>query len=318
MPINEGVKIGIIIPVFNDWDCLELLLSQISRELGNNICASVFIVNDCSTEDKPMPDTISSKFDNLFIINLSRNIGHQKAIAIGLCYVADHHECDAVIVMDADGEDKPEDLKVLIDAYLEDKNKIVFATRNKRQEKTHFILLYFIYKFIFSLLVGKNISFGNFCIIPFKILSKLVHVSEIWNHFSGGIIRSKLLYTSVPINRGKRLIGESKMNLISLIIHGISSYTVHLDIVVVRMLILSGLIILAAILSGIVVSSLRFFTDLAIPGWATYTVLGFGIIILLAFFIIVNLALTTLYYRTQRLFIPALHYKDYILNVDKA
>lgn len=305
----EKLKINIVIPVFNDWDCLKILVENIHRELSENIDFRIFAINDCSTII--FPQEAFSKFTNFTVVHLSRNMGHQKAICIGLSYVAEKEVGDAVIVMDSDGEDRPQDLVQLIETFSQE-NKIVFAKRNKRQESRTFRFFYHIYKYSFLLLVGKEISFGNYCIIPYKSLSVLVHVSEIWNHFSGGVIRSKLPYTSIPLDRGKRFMGTSKMNFVSLVIHGISSYTVYLEVVVVRLLILLGILIGISILSSITVVSLRLFTNLAIPGWATYTMLGLILIILQAFFVMLHLAMTVLHYRTQRLFIPAIHYKDYI------
>jgi len=307
------MNVNILIPVYNDWDCLELLLKKIYNELKNELNFSVFVVNDCSTID--FPQEIFSRYNNLKLINLTRNIGHQKAIAVGLSFIAENEKSDTVIVMDADGEDRPEDLKLLIKTS-ESKSKIVFAKRKKRQTTIAFKIFYRLYRLSFFILVGKSISFGNYCAIPFQTLKKLVHVSEIWNHFSGGIVRSGLAYDSIPIDRGKRLVGVSRMNFVSLIVHGVTSYAVYLDVVVVRLLISFGLLILFSLFGTFAVIFMKFFTNLAIPGWATYTILGFCLIILQAFFIILNLAMNTLYYRSHKLVIPAIHYKDYISNVE--
>ncbi|BBM85097.1 glycosyltransferase [Candidatus Uabimicrobium amorphum] len=307
--MDKRLKINIIIPVFNDWDCLKILVGNIHRELAQDTDFRIFAINDCSTID--FPQETFAQFNHFEVVHLTRNMGHQKAISIGISYITEHEECDAVIVMDADGEDRPQDLPKLIEKFKTE-NKIVFAKRNKRQESLTFRFFYHIYKYSFLLLVGKEISFGNYCIIPYKSLKVLAHVSEIWNHFSGGVIRSKLPYTAIPLDRGKRLSGTSKMNFVALVIHGISSYTVYLEVVVVRLLILLGILIAISIISSITVVSLRLFTNLAIPGWATYTMLGLILIILQAFFVMLHLAMTVLHYRTQRLFIPALHYKNYI------
>jgi len=306
---NTALDIAIVIPVFNDWECLKKLLEQIGQQSGRNTNFSIYVINDGSTVHFDR-----SKFENfqrLHVIHLTRNVGHQKAIAIGLSHIAKNVSCDAVIVMDADGEDKPEDIHHLIEAFQR-QDTLIFARRHKRHETVLFKLCYFFYKILFMVLVGNPISFGNFCIIPFRSLKKLVHVTEIWNHFPGGVIRSKIPYASIPLDRGKRITGKSRMNFVSLIIHGISSLTAHLDVAVVRLLLFFGTLILAATICGVVVIILRFYTDLAIPGWATYTALGLVMIMLMATFIILNLTMTVLLYRTNRLFIPAIHYAQYI------
>ncbi|MFC0185526.1 hypothetical protein ACFFJX_25015 [Pseudarcicella hirudinis] len=146
---------------------------------------------------------------------------------------------------------------------------------------------------------------------------KLTYVSEIWNHFPGGIIRSKLPYTSIPIERGTRLAGNSKMNFISLVLHGLSAISVHLDTTAARMLIGSLILMVASIGVAIVVTVIRLTTNWASPGWATTLVTGATIIILQAFLSSLFLLFTVLNYRTQKHFIPAIDYKDFIEKVDR-
>jgi hypothetical protein len=84
----------------------------------------------------------------------------------------------------------------------------------------------------------------------------------------------------IPIPRGQRIEGSSQMNFVSLVGHGLSAISVFGDVVGIRLLIssfaasfLAGLGILAVIL-------IRFLTDRAIPGWATY-VTGILVIIMI-------------------------------------
>lgn len=142
-------------------------------------------------------------------------------------------------------------------------------------------------------------------------------MSEIWNHFSGGIIRSQLPFSSVLINRGERTAGKSKMSLIALVIHGISSISVYLDVVSVRLLVFFGILILLSIFGIAVVVSLRLYTNLAIPGWASTIGIGLILVILQSFFILLILSFIILSYRSQMVFVPALHYKDFILKVER-
>lgn len=107
------------------------------------------------------------------------------------------------------------------------------------------------------------------------------------------------------------------MSFVSLVIHGISSYTVHLETVVIRLLVLFSLFILLSIFGIIAIILLQIFSDLFIAEWVIYTLVGLIIIIFQAFFSILNLAVNTLYYRIQKLFIPAIDYKDYIDNIKK-
>ena len=307
------MKYIILIPCFNDWEALGLLLAKMQQTTDATLMGNIsfLIVNDCSTMEPPDFENINS---TIHILNLNRNIGHQRAIAIGLSYINFNLPCDNVLVMDADGEDKPEDIETLIKSKLAAKS-IVFAKRTKRQEGLVFGFFYKIYKMVFRLLTGKKIEFGNFCMIPFHLLKNIVFVSEIWNHFSGGVIRSKVQYSSIPLERGKRLAGTSKMNFTSLIIHGMSAVSVHIDTVAVRLLLLSISLIVSAFAGIIVVSGIRLFTPFAIPGWASYLVLAFSILLFQAFLISLFLVFVVLTYRTQKHFIPAVEYKNFIAEV---
>ncbi len=307
------MKYVILIPCFNDWEALSLLIKSIRKVTNATLFNQLqfIIVDDCST-------LLANQFNftetPIQIIHLNRNIGHQRAIAIGLSYIHFNIEFDHVIVMDSDGEDKAEHISDLINSK-HTKDSIVFAQRTKRQEGPVFGFFYRIYKIIFSLLTGKKIEFGNFCIIPYHLLKNIVFVSEIWNHFSGGVIRSKVQYASIPLDRGKRLAGTSKMNFTSLIIHGMSAISVHIDTVAVRLLIFSVTMILSAFIGILVVSGIRLFTPFAIPGWASYLVLAFAILLFQAFLISLFLVFTVLTYRTQKHFIPAIEYKNFIAEV---
>ena len=70
------------------------------------------------------------------VLHLRRNLGHQRAIAIGLAFVeAERPRCRAVVLMDSDGEDAPEDVPRLVArCEQEGRRKIVFAERTKRSE----------------------------------------------------------------------------------------------------------------------------------------------------------------------------------------
>ena len=307
--------VKILIPLYNDWDALELLLSEIKVRNSVELFAklSFVVVDDCSS----VPCDVQ-RFSgyNLSIIRLWRNVSHQKAIALGLAYLTQNVDFEKVIVMDSDGEDRPADIQSLYEASLQDPNKIIFAKRSKRSEGLIFRLGYYTYKFLFGLLTGKTIEFGNFSILPFRQAQKLAYVSEIWNHFPGGIIRSKLPYTSIPIERGTRLAGKSKMNFVSLVLHGLSAVSVHLDTVAVRILIGSLVMILLAVLGAIIVLIIKFLSPAnASPGWATTLVTASIIVILQAFLSSLFLIFTVLNYRTQKHFIPAKEYSDFIEKI---
>ena len=153
-------------------------------------------------------------------------------------------------------------------------------------------------------------------VMPKNKLDKLVHYREILSHLSAGIIKSKLPFITIPANRGKRYAGASKMNFTSLILHGLGAIAVFLEQVASRLLILSFTLILVAIIVIIAIIGIRYFTNLAIPGWAS-TILSSMLIVLLQGFL---LSLFTIFLflssQSQRKFIPAFHYKEYTASTE--
>lgn len=305
-----------VIPVFNDWESCHLLVEAIRNKTSSEFFKRLTFcwVNDGSYD--PPPLTVLRLDGHDFIIDLTRNVGHQKAIALGIAYVSKYFPGNPILVMDADGEDQPAHLELLANAG-EKEDKIVFARRTKRQEGLGFRFFYQVYKRVFRLLTGKKIAFGNFSYIPGRLSVKVAHVSEIWNHFSGGIIKSRIPYSSIPLERGKRLAGESKMNFTSLVLHGLSAVAVHADTMAVRlMLFCIGLVVLSVVcITG--VALLKFFTPFTSPGWATTVVTGFSSLIMQSFLVSLLLLFVVLMYRTQKLFIPAKDYSDYISRILK-
>ncbi len=304
------MKIKIVLPVFNDWEALKLLLTQtIEIYKRENYQFSFLAVDDCSSI--PYLADNFKEFD-LNVIHLISNQGHQRAIAIGLSYLSDNQDYDVVIVMDSDGEDQAKHIKDLIVKSLDAPEKIIFAQRKKRTESGLFKLFYFIYKFIFKSLTGHIITFGNFSLVPISKIKNLAHVSEIWNNYPGGVIRSRLMFDSVPLDRGKRLAGESKMNFSSLILHGMSAISVFLDFTAVRILIFASLMVLFSIGGSIIVLYLKFIEHQATPGWASNLILAFFIVFIQGFFITLFILFMVLSSRRYNSFVPYLGYKKFI------
>lgn len=310
-------RINIVIPLFNDWQAVGLLLERIQSVVDASVCRRLafLIVDDCSaTNYTTLPSGIGH---SLSILRLFRNVGHQKAIALGLAHLADQPDQYPTIVMDSDGEDRPEDLVQLLERGAEKPGHIVFAHRAKRHESLTFRLFYEVYKWVFRLLTGKVITFGNFSLVPATQLRKLAHVSEIWNNYPGGVIRSRLPYTAIPLERGRRLAGESKMNFVSLILHGLSAVSVLMDTTAVRLVLFCVLMLVVSMVGISIVLYLKFFTNTSTPGWTSYLVFSFLIVMLQAFLISLLLVFMVLSYRTQVQFIPARQFRDFVERVER-
>jgi polyisoprenyl-phosphate glycosyltransferase len=269
-------KIILVTPVYNDWLCLEKLTAEVFKTPQlQEYSIQILAVNDCSTviPSSRLLETISPKVE---ILDLLVNVGHQRAILVGLCYALEHYRaCDYIVVMDSDGEDNPHDIPRLIALcqQLEDQ-KVIFAKRSKRSEPLVFRIMYQWYKLSFRMLTGDSISFGNFSVIPRYVLERICHDPNFWNHYSSAMLKSRIPLDFVPSERSKRYFGHSNMNFNSLVIHGLSSISVYMECITVRILKVSLLVFFLLLLGFASVVYVKFFTDMAIPGWATY-IFGF-------------------------------------------
>jgi hypothetical protein len=274
---SPGSSFTILIPLFNDWDSFAKLAVRLDEVLAaEDLRADILIVDDASLIDPPervVPRPLRA-LGRIDVLSLRRNLGHQRAIAIGLAYLrerigADH---DAVVVMDGDGEDAPEDVPRLLARLREEQGRtIVFAERTRRSESLTFRFFYFLYRQLHFLLTSKRVRVGNFSAIPRPRLESLVAVSELWNHYAAAVFHSRQPYCTIPTRRAKRLGGRSSMNFVSLVTHGLSAISVYREVIGVRLLVMAILLALLSIAGLALTVFLRLATSLAIPGWATST-----------------------------------------------
>ena len=216
-------KFTILIPVYNDWESLKKLLDNINNTIKNipNTRFNCVIVNDCSTINSP-EFKIPSDINSIKIINMNENRGHARCYAFGIKYLSKNSNLDYLILMDGDGEDRPEELKFLVDKVLIEPDTSVVAKRVKRSEGPLFQSLYYVHKYLALLTTGKLINFGNFSCLTKTDLEVLSTKASLWSSFSGSFKMYIKKYNEVNSTRGKRYFGPSQMSLLKLIIHSLS------------------------------------------------------------------------------------------------
>jgi glycosyltransferase involved in cell wall biosynthesis len=211
----------ILIPVFNDWDSLLTLLSNIDslklNTLGN---IKVLIIDDCSTEILKQKIHFKS-FDNIEIRKNSRNIGHGKSIANGIQYLIEKDDFDYLIIMDGDGEDRPEEIKELILKSITFPSSTITANRIKRSEGLLFKSFYVLHKILTLILTGHLIKFGNYMCIPKQDLNLISSNKNLFVSFSGTISKFIKNKQQIPSIRGVRYHGPTKMSFLKLVKHSL-------------------------------------------------------------------------------------------------
>lgn len=295
-------KIIFNIPIFRDWDAVSKLIVMIDEALkpiSHLFQIEILLIDDWMIEKKvPIFETPLQCISEINILRLYRNLGHQRAIAIGLSYIHANKKNDAVLVMDGDGEDTA---KGVVDLLLEFENQqgelIILAKRQRRTENLTFRFFYTIYKFMHRWLTGRTIQVGNFSIVPSQYLDSLVLTPELWRHYAASILLLKLPCKLVPIDRGYRIDGKSTMNFTSFVIHGLSAISVYTEEVGVRLNIFLMLLTFCFSSGLAIVIGIRLFTDYAIPGWATN---AFGFLLVTIFqLLIISLIIVLVLIKTR-------------------
>jgi polyisoprenyl-phosphate glycosyltransferase len=266
----------VVLPVFEDAESARSLLAGLASSLDTN--TFVVIVDDGSVYEPMQAECISEAGLSGVVLRLTRNVGHQRAIAIGLRYVAERFPgTERVVVMDSDGEDRPETIPQLLERLAEADTDIVVAERRRRVESVRFRVSYAIYKWLFGLLTGRRISFGNYMAMNGSALKRLAAMGELPIHVAGTVLLSRLRWSRCPIDRGARYAGSSKMNFVGLALHGFKGLMVFAEDVLVRVgaaCALVALMSVAAITLAIVLKGIGYAT----PGWFS---VALGILLLM-------------------------------------
>jgi glycosyltransferase involved in cell wall biosynthesis len=216
-------KFIILIPIYNDWKSLIKLLKNISENI-KDIKGAQFdciVVDDCSTIINPKIK-IPPQINSVKIIHMSKNKGHARCNAFGIKYLSESSNFDYLILMDGDGEDRPEELKLLVNKILLDPNKSVVAKRIKRSEGFLFQVLYRFHKYLTLLTTGELINFGNYSCITKPDLKTLSTKASLWSSYSGSFKYNIKNYNEVNSIRGIRYFGPTQMSLFKLVIHSFS------------------------------------------------------------------------------------------------
>ena len=312
-------RLLVLIPIFEDWAAAALLLADLDRALHEQaLRAAVWLVDDGSIE-RPPPILGARDYralESIHVLALRRNLGHQRAIAIGLAAAHEQFRPSAVVVMDGDGEDAPDDVPRLVAALRANGGRmIVFAERRRRTEHAVFRACYAAYRLGHRLLTGIAVRVGNFSIVPAAQLERLVVVSELWNHYAAAVFQARLPRESIPTRRRVRLSGASRMNFTALVSHGLSALSVHAEVIGVRLIVFT--IVMAAVLGtlALTVVGARMVTLSAVPGWALSFTGLLALILCQTVASAVVFVLLVLHGRSQPLFIPIRDYAHFVKSL---
>lgn len=274
--MNPSPSLAIVTPVFEDLEPATRLFA----ELAQHCPPGTFVVAvDDGSVHQPLPaEAIARAGLDGVVLRLARNVGHQRAIAIGLAWASEKlPRVGRLVVMDSDGEDRPATIANLLAALDAPEVDVVVAQRRSRVETLRFKLFYVVYKWLFWLLTGRRISFGNFMAMTPAAARRLAAMGETATHVAGTVLLSRLRWVPCPLDRGARYSGRSKMNFVGLALHGFKGLMVFAEDVLVRVGSICALVAMMSLLgvsAAIVLKSIGYAT----PGWFS---VALGILLLM-------------------------------------
>lgn len=259
------LRFAVVMPIYEDQEASTRLFRELAAEYGDRVY--VVAVDDGSINQPVHIEALQSAGLKGVVIQLKRNVGHQRAIAIGINYVADHlPDMPCTVVMDSDGEDTPQSIRQLVEPMQSPKVDVVVAQRKSRIETLRFKTFYIIYKCLFQFLTGRRISFGNFMALKPAAVKRLAAMQELWMHVAACVLTSKLRVQSLPIDRGPRYAGKSKMNFVGLALHGFRALMVFAEDVLVRVGIICAFVAVITVIASCLAIGLKL-AGFATPGW---------------------------------------------------
>ena len=304
----------VLIPILNDWVSVAEVITRLDQAFAGSVdTLSVLMVDDGSTIPPPVLPGPYKKLHDVSVLKLKKNVGHQRALAVGLCHIAEKIKCDAVLIMDGDGQDVPADAARLVQRMQQlPEPTAVFAERARRSESLAFRFCYGVYKLLHLFLTGLGIHVGNFSVLPAVYLDRLAIEPMLWNHYAASVMRARVPVDRVSTSRGTRVQGESRLNFVGLVVHGLSALACYGEIIGVRLILFSGLLFVFGLADLAALVGVKLFTNWAVPGW-TSILLGLVMVVILQVATLVsNFTMQIISLRSAQPFLPARDYAWFV------
>jgi dolichol-phosphate mannosyltransferase len=272
-PQPRDTLISIVLPVYNEAKVLPELLRRVTRSAM--VCGGqheIIFVNDGSRDrGAQVLDRLARSDSRVRVVHLSRNFGHQAAVQAGLVRARG----DAVILMDSDLQDAPEAIVRFVEQWREGAD-VVYALRTQRKENVLKRFLFAAFHRLMSAVATVDIpaDAGIFGLIDRRVARELVAMGENDRYFPG--LRSWVGFRQkgIVVERNARYDDHPRVSLRGLFR---LAKTAMFSFSTLPLAIFHVIGAVAAVLF-VALSSFslfcKLFTDLAVPGWASYVLVG--------------------------------------------
>jgi polyisoprenyl-phosphate glycosyltransferase len=279
----------LVVPVYFDVPAFEVLRRRLLDQAATveelaGAEVRLVVVDDSAGRDPEL--AALTKLEDVEVVTPPYNLGHQRTLVYGLRRIsAAIRERDLVVTLDADGEDRPEDLPRLVAPVLRSEPSelaVSLALRTHRTESPLYKLYYLCFRALFRILTGTTVRTGNFIAYRGRVARRTLGHPYFDVCYSSTFLILDIERTFVPCPRGSRYAGESRMNTGKLAIHGLRMLMPFLDRIAIRALGALTTLFVIGLVGALAMAVIALATDWAIPGWAGYAAASLGILALLA------------------------------------
>jgi len=265
-----------ILPLYNEVKNIMPLVRQLeaaAKSLQGKATFSFLFINDGSTDgSKELLERLHSSRNDVRVIHLLHNFGHGPGLACGVEYF----NADIALIMDSDGQDAPESLVEMFQAWTKG-SKTVVAERGKRLEKNSLLFqgfYYLLHKVAHTL---PPINFGTHCLLDKSVIERIRQLKEKNRYFPGLVGYSSSDIYPIRFDRKERSDGKSRVGMFGLINLAVTAF-LSFSNAPIRLVSILGLVYATgAFLMGTTIVVIKIVTPWAIPGWAsTMTAVSFG------------------------------------------
>ncbi len=275
MCIKMRDRLAIVVPCYNEEEVLpmsiETLMDTLSRMISEHKIAPnsfLLFVNDGSRDKTwTILKEAYTGYDNIFAIQLARNVGHQNALLAGLCMAKEH--ADMVVSIDADLQDDVNAIGEMVDAYR-DGCDIVYGVRSSRKKDSFFKRqsAQMFYRFLSIMGVETVYNHADFRLMSKRALEELSKYEESNLYLRGMIPLLGYQTREVLYERKERMAGESKYPLkkmLSLAFDGITSFSTK----PITMIVTLGVTVLLICLLAAVYAFVSYYQGNVEKGWTS-------------------------------------------------
>lgn len=258
--------ISLVVPLFNEertfpelWRRIDAVLSKVEED------AEIIFVDDGSTDATcSLIRALCARDPRARLVRLSRNFGHQPALTAGL----DRARGDAIVLMDADLQDRPEAVAEFIREWKAGAD-VVYAVRSARRENVVMRVLFKSFYVLLARLSGvrQPLDAGVFSLVDRKVARILKSMPERNRYFPGLRAYAGFKQVGVPVERDARFAGEPRVGLrglLKLALDAVFSFSY----IPIRIVTCIGLVVaLGAFAFLVVIFYKKFVSHAAILGW---------------------------------------------------